>query len=145
MNTVSPTTKTSQTGPKYWRSLDELADTPEFKQWVDREFPEGASENEGGVNRRDFVKLMSASFMLAGFGLTGCRRPEETIIPFSKMPEGYVHGVAKYFATAMPVRSSAVPLLAKSADGRPVKLEGNPEHPVSNGGTDTFAQASILN
>ena len=145
MNTVSPTTKTSQSGPTYWRSLDELADSPEFKQWVDREFPEGASENVGGVNRRDFVKLMSASFLLAGFGLTGCRRPEETIIPFSKMPEGYVHGVAKYFATAMPTRRSAVPLLAKSADGRPVKLEGNPEHPVSNGGTDSFAQASILN
>ena len=145
MNTVSPTTKTSQTGPSYWRSLDELADSPEFKQWADREFPEGASENEGGVTRRDFVKLMSASFLLAGFGMTGCRRPEETIIPFSKMPEGYVHGVAKYFATAMPTRRNAIPLLAKSADGRPVKLEGNSEHPLSSGGTDSFAQASLLN
>ncbi|MBT5706206.1 MAG: TAT-variant-translocated molybdopterin oxidoreductase, partial [Verrucomicrobia bacterium] len=144
MNTVSPTTKTSQTGPAYWRSLDELADSPDFKQWVDREFPDGASENAGGVTRRDFVKLMSASFLLAGFGLTGCRRPEETIVPFSKMPEGYVHGVAKHFATAMPTRRNAVPLLAKSADGRPVKLEGNPEHPLSGGGTDSFAQASLL-
>ena len=145
MNTVSPITKTSETGPAYWRSLDELADSPDFKQWVDREFPDGASENAGGVTRRDFVKLMSASFLLAGFGLTGCRRPEETIIPFSKMPEGYVHGVPKHFATSMPTRRNAIPLLAKSADGRPVKLEGNPEHPLSSGGTDSFAQASLLN
>ena len=144
MNTVSPITKTSETGSSYWRSLDELADSPDFKQWADREFPEGASENAGGVTRRDFAKLMSASFLLAGFGLTGCRRPEETIIPFSKMPEGYVHGVAKFFATAMPTRRNAVPLLAKSADGRPVKLEGNSEHPLSSGGTDSFAQATLL-
>ncbi|MCS1409522.1 MAG: Menaquinone reductase, iron-sulfur cluster-binding subunit [Verrucomicrobia subdivision 3 bacterium] len=145
MNTVFPIQETPQTGPRYWRSLDELADTPEFKQWVDQEFPEGASELNREVTRRDFVKLMSASFLLAGFGLSGCRRPEEIIVPFSKMPEGYVHGVVKYFATAMPTRRNAIPLLAKSADGRPVKLEGNQEHPLSGGGTDSFAQASILN
>ncbi len=145
MNTVSPSKETSQTGPVYWRSLDQLADSPEFKQWVDREFPEGASELGNGVNRRDFVKLMSASLLLAGFGLTGCRRPEETIVPFSKMPEGYVHGVAKYFATAMPTRRNAVPLLAKSSDGRPTKLEGNSQHPLSNGGTDSYTQAALLN
>ena len=129
---------------RYWRSLDELAESPEFRQWVASEFPEGAGELAGEVNRRDFVKLMSASFLLAGFGLTGCRRPEETIVPFSKLPEGYVHGKAKYFATAMPARRNALPLLAKSADGRPVKLEGNKEHPLG-GGTDAFAQAEILN
>ncbi len=145
MNTVSPSTESSKTGPAYWRSLDELADTPEFKQWVDREFPDGASENNGGLKRRDFVKLMSASFLLAGFGLTGCRRPEETIVPFTKMPEGYVHGVAKYFATALPTRRNAIPLLARSSDGRPTKLEGNKEHPLSGGGTDSYAQASLLN
>ena len=145
MNTLSPSTKNSKPLPSYWRSLDELAETPEIRQWVDREFPDGASENEGGLKRRDFIKLMSASFMLAGFGLTGCRRPEETIIPFSKMPEGYVHGVAKYFATAMPSRRNAIPLLVKSSDGRPTKVEGNREHPYSAGGTNSFAQASILN
>jgi molybdopterin-containing oxidoreductase family iron-sulfur binding subunit len=133
-------------GPKYWRSLDQLADTPEFRQWAEREFPAGASELTDPVTRRSFVKLMSASFLLAGFGLagTGCRRPVENIYPFSKMPEGYVHGVAKFYATAMPVRNTAVPLLAKSNDGRPTKLEGNPQHPDSNGGTDRYTQASIL-
>lgn len=146
MSTVSSTKKAAlPTETQYWRSLDELAESPEFRQWAAREFPEGSSEPAGEVNRRDFVKLMSASFLLAGFGLTGCRKPEETIVPFSKLPEGYVHGKAKYFATAMPTRRNAVPLLAKSMDGRPVKLEGNKQHPLSGGGTDAFAQAAILN
>lgn len=145
MNNNPPPSPAPDTGRKYWRSLDDLADTTEFRQWAEREFPAGASELTDPVTRRGFVKLMSASFLLAGFGLTGCRRPTENIYPFSKMPEGYVHGVAKYFATSMPTRSSAIPLLAKSHDGRPVKLEGNGDHPDSNGGTDAFAQAAILN
>ena len=93
-----------ETGPRYWRSLDELADTPAFRQWAEREFPAGASEMSDPLTRRNFVKLMSASFLLAGFGLTGCRKPVENIYPFSKMPEGYVHGVAKFYATSMPTR-----------------------------------------
>jgi MoCo/4Fe-4S cofactor protein with predicted Tat translocation signal len=145
MKTIPPPCPEPETGPKYWRSLDELAETPEFRQFVEREFPSGASELTDPIARREFVKLMSASFLLAGFGLTGCRKPEEHIVPFSKMPEGYVHGVAKYYATAMPTRVGAIPVLVKSNDGRPTKIEGNPNHPDSNGGTDTFTQASILN
>ena len=88
----------------YWRSLDQLAETREFRQWAEREFPQGASEWTDPVSRRHFVKIMSASFLLAGFGLmgSGCRRPEQKILPFSKMPENYVHGVPEYYATAMP-------------------------------------------
>jgi MoCo/4Fe-4S cofactor protein with predicted Tat translocation signal len=145
MKTIPPPCPVPDVGRKYWRSLDQLADTPEFRQWAEREFPSGASEMSDPVTRRSFVKLMSASFLLAGFGLTGCRRPIEHIYPFSKMPEGYVHGVAKFYATAMPTRGTAVPLLAKSNDGRPTKLEGNGQHPDSNGGTDRYTQASILN
>src|SRR6266705_4823304 len=130
--------------PKYWRSLDQLADTPEFRQWVEREFPSGASELTDPVTRRHFVKIMSASFMLAGLGVSGCRRPEEKILPFGKAPENYIHGAPQFFATAMPIRGSAVPLVVKSNDGRPTKIEGNSLHPDSNGGTDRFAQASIL-
>jgi len=129
----------------YWRGLDELAETPEFRQWVEKEFPAGASEFTDPVSRRHFVKIMSASFLLAGIGLTGCRRPEEKIFPFAKMPEGYTHGVPQWFATAMPVRGSAIPLIARSNDGRPTKVEGNALHPDSSGGTDCFAQASVLN
>jgi len=132
------------TGAGYWRSLDELSGAPEFNKWVDREFPEGASEFTDPQGRRNFVKIMSASFMMAGLGMTGCRRPEEQILPFAKQPEGYVHGVSQWFATARPTRNSAIPLIARSNDGRPTKVEGNAEHPDSKGGTDTFTQASVL-
>jgi molybdopterin-containing oxidoreductase family iron-sulfur binding subunit len=134
------------TGRRYWRSLDELGDTPEFKQWLEREFPEGASEFTDPVSRRHFVKIMSASFALAGLGVmgAGCRRPEEKLVPFGQQPEGYVYGEPKYYATAMPTRTGAIPLIAKSYDGRPIKLEGNAKFPGSNGGTDRYAQASIL-
>jgi molybdopterin-containing oxidoreductase family iron-sulfur binding subunit len=125
-------------GPAYWRSLDELADTPAFRQWVQNEFPSGAGEFFDPVTRRHFVKIMSASFLLAGLGATGCRRPAENIYPFAKMPENYIHGAPQFFATAMPSRRGAVPLVVKSSDGRPTKVEGNPDHP------DAFAQASVL-
>jgi MoCo/4Fe-4S cofactor protein with predicted Tat translocation signal len=145
MKTIPPPCPEPEIGQKYWRSLDQLADTPEFRQFVEREFPAGASEFTDPVGRRHFMKIMGASFLLVGAGLTGCRRPEETIMPFSRLPEGYVHGVSQYFATAMPTRTGAIPLLVKSHEGRPTKVEGNPEHPDSNGATDLHAQASILN
>ena len=142
--TIPPPCPEPETGPKYWRSLDHLADTPEFRQWVEREFPSGAGELTDPVTRRHFVKIMSASFLLAGFGLSGCRRPEEKILPFGKAPENYIHGAPQFFATAMPTRGSAIPLVVKSSDGRPTKVEGNALHPDSNGATDHYAQASIL-
>src|SRR5438552_377899 len=147
MKTVPPTCPEPESGRKYWRSLDELAARPEFRQWIEREFPQGASEWTDAVSRRHFVRIMSASFLLAGLGLagSGCRRPEQKILPFGKMPENYVHGVPQYFATAMPTGGSAIPLVVKSNDGRPTKVEGNSLHPDSNGGTDRFAQASVLN
>ena len=146
----SPTTSdlTATTGRRYWRSLDELSDTPEFKDWLHREFPQGANEFDDPVSRRHFVKIMSASFALAGLGLmsAGCRRPEEELVPFSKAPEnGYNYGTSQYFATAMPTRTGAIPLVVKSYDGRPTKIEGNALYPGGNGGTDRYAQASILN
>ena len=136
----------SVTGRRYWRSLDELADTSEFKEWLQREFPQGASELEDGVSRRHFVRIMSASLMLAGMGVmgAGCRRPEEKLEPFGQQQANYTFGEPQYFATAMPTRNGAIPLLAKSYEGRPVKVEGNPEFPGSNGSTDRYAQASIL-
>ncbi len=135
------------TGRRYWRSLDELADTPEFKDWLHREFPVGASEMvEDGTSRRHFLKIMSASFALAGVATlgAGCRRPEEKLEPFGKQPENYTFGEAQYFATAMPTRTGAIPLVVKSYEGRPVKIEGNALFPGGNGSTDRYAQASIL-
>jgi len=143
----TPTNSTPANGRRYWRSLDELADTPEFKDWLHREFPSGASELvEDGSTRRQFLKLMSASFALAGVATlgAGCRRPEEKLVPYGKQPENVTFGEAQYFATAMPTRNGAIPLVVKSIDGRPVKIEGNALFPDSNGGTDRYAQASIL-
>src|SRR5947207_5197330 len=142
--TIPPPCPELEMGPEYWRSLDHLADTPEFRRWVEREFPSGASELTDPVSRRHFMKIMSASFLLAGFGLNGCRRPEEKILPFGKAPENYIHGAPQFFATAMPMRGSAVPLVVKSSDGRPTKVEGNARHPDSNGAADRYAQASVL-
>ena len=131
MKTIPPPCPEPETGRRYWRSLEQLADTPEFREWAEREFPAGASEWTDPVSRRHFVKIMSASFMLAGFGLagSGCRRPEAKLEPFAKAPENYVHGVPQFYATAMPTRCGAIPLVAKSNDGRPTKVEGNDRLP----------------
>ena len=143
----NPTNSTPANGRRYWRSLDELADTPEFKDWLHREFPSGASEMvEDSSSRRHFLKIMSASFALAGVATlgAGCRRPEEKLVPYGKQPENYTFGESQYFATAMPTRTGAIPLVVKSYEGRPVKIEGNALFPGSNGSTDRYAQASIL-
>ncbi len=147
MKTIPPACPEPESGRKYWRSLDEVSDTPEFQEWLQREFPAGASELTDDVSRRHFVKIMSASFMLAGVGIagSGCRRTVEHLEPIAKQPEDYVYGVPRYYATAMPRRVGAIPLVAKSYDGRPIKIEGNAQHPDSNGGTDRWAQASLLN
>ncbi len=138
---------TTASGRLYWRGLDELARTPEFEQWLQREFPEGATEFTDEVSRRQFLKLMSASLLLAGVGLgtSGCRRRVEHLMPFGQAPEGYIHGTAQYFATAMPTRLGAIPLIARSYEGRPIKIEGNPLFPEGNGRTDRYAQAELLN
>ncbi|MEJ1974434.1 MAG: TAT-variant-translocated molybdopterin oxidoreductase [Lacunisphaera sp.] len=130
-------------GPKYWRSLDELADTPGFREHLAREFPEGASGMEG-VDRRQFMRLMAASFALGGLGLAGCRRPEKHILPYGKSVEYTVPGLPLYFATAMPLRKSAIPLLAETHQGRPTKVEGNPTYKPHGGASSLYAQASVL-
>ena len=130
-------------GKTYWRSLDDLADTPAFREWVERRFPRSMRELlDGGIDRRRFLHLMAASIGLAG--LNGCRRPESQAHPYTKPPEEVVPGLPNYYATAMPRPGSAVPLLVESHEGRPTKVEGNPKHPDSAGATDAIAQASVL-
>ncbi|HEY5036736.1 MAG TPA: TAT-variant-translocated molybdopterin oxidoreductase, partial [Chthoniobacterales bacterium] len=134
-----------KTGRQYWRSVGELSDTPEFRDWLEREFPAGAAEIEGDdVSRRSFLKLMGASMALAGFGLSSCRKPEMHLVPFTKSAEWVIPGEFLYYASAMPRRYGAMPLVVSTVDGRPIKIEGNPNHPESNGATDAFAQASVL-
>ena len=130
-------------GKDYWKSLDSLADTDGFKEWVSREFPEGASMLDG-VQRRSFVKLMAASFGLAGLGMTGCRRPEQVILPYGKSPEELIPGVPAYYATSQPTSRGFQPLIVESHQGRPTKVEGNPSYLPYGGSTDVYSQASVL-
>ena len=130
-------------GKEYWKSLDQLAETEKFKQFLHREFPNGASELEGGMSRRKFFTLMGASLALAG--LTSCRRPIEKIVPYVKAPEEIIPGIPLNYATTMPFGTSSYGVIVKSNEGRPTKIEGNPLHPSTMGSSNAFIQASILN
>ncbi|MBI5283062.1 MAG: TAT-variant-translocated molybdopterin oxidoreductase [Candidatus Solibacter usitatus] len=143
MNDLIQINPSSLTGKKYWRSLDELADTPQFRAWAQREFQEGASEMLAGGSRRNLLKLMAAGFGLAG--LTACRRPVENVLPFAKGVESYVPGRPLHYATVISLGGAATGLVVESNEGRPTKVEGNPRHPYSLGATSAHAQASILN
>jgi MoCo/4Fe-4S cofactor protein with predicted Tat translocation signal len=129
-------------GRTYWRSLDELARMDEFETLVADEFPQQALPLERGVDRREFVKLMSASMAFAG--LAACRNPEQSIVPYVRQPENFVLGKSLYFATAMTLGGYARGVLAESHEGRPTKIEGNPDHPATLGASDAYMQAAIL-
>ena len=134
-------------GRDYWRSLDELAATPEFQDLMEREFPRqavGWSEDEDPVKgRRNFLKLMGASLALAG--LSACtRQPNEFIMPYVRQPEDLIPGRPLFYATATTLNGVASGVLAESHEGRPTKIEGNPEHPATLGACDSFSQASVL-
>src|SRR5215510_16137222 len=130
-------------GPKYWRTLEELAGQPAFGELLEREFPRQASEWVDPVSRRSFLKLAGASMALAG--LAGCtRQPLEQILPYVRQPEQLVPGKPIFYATAMPFHGHILPLVVETHEFRPTKVEGNPQHQASMGATDLFAQASIL-
>jgi len=133
-------------GREFWRSLDELADTPEFNELLKREFPRGAAEWRDPVSRRNFLKLMGASLALAG--LSGCqfalKQPQEKIVPYVRQPEEIIHGKPLFFATAATFAGFGTGVLVESHEGRPTKIEGNLDHPASLGSTDLITQAMIL-
>jgi len=132
-----------QRGPRYWRSLEELAETPEFQAFLEREFPNGAPEVLDPGSRRTFLKLMGASLALAG--VSGCTsQPGEKIVPYVRAPEQLIPGKPLFYATAISKSGFPVGVLAESHMGRPTMLEGNERHPDSLGGMDTFTQASVL-
>lgn len=130
-------------GQRYWRSLNELAETPEFREMLHREFPEGASEWEDGLSRRSFLKMAAASLALAG--LTACtKQPVREILPYVKQPEELVLGEPLFYASTMQLGGYATGILAKSREGHPIKVDGNPEHPASVGASSVWMQASLL-
>ena len=129
-------------GKEYWRSLNQLAQTEKFRDFLLNEFPEGISEPPNQMNRRKFLNIMGASLALAG--LTSCRRPVEKIIPYVTAPEQIIPGIPQYYATTMPLGTKAYGIMVESHEGRPTKIEGNENHPSSLGGTNAMILASIL-
>ncbi|MGH7898399.1 MAG: TAT-variant-translocated molybdopterin oxidoreductase, partial [Candidatus Binatia bacterium] len=130
-------------GPEYWRGLEELADSESFREFLHGEFPDDAPAWLDPVSRRQFFSLMGASLALAG--LSGCtRQPPETILPYVKQPEEIVPGKPLFFATAVTLRGFANGVLVESHEGRPTKIEGNPDHPASLGASDVFGQGAVL-
>ncbi|WP_419804701.1 TAT-variant-translocated molybdopterin oxidoreductase [Terriglobus sp.] len=130
-------------GKRFWQSIDDLVDAPGFLDMVKEEFPRQASELTDGISRRGFMKVMGASLALAG--VTGCtKQPDEEIYPYVKQPADLLISKPNYFATAHPFPTGAIPVLVKSQEYRPVKIDGNPEHPMSKGKTDVFTQATLL-
>jgi molybdopterin-containing oxidoreductase family iron-sulfur binding subunit len=133
------------TGRRYWRGLEELLAGEELREHLRREFPQDAEHWTDPVTRRQFLTLMGASLALAG--INGCSTqpaPREKILPYNVQPEELLPGKPLYFATAMPLGGDAIGILAETHEGRPTKLEGNPDHPASGGSTDVFSQASVL-
>ncbi|MDA2935054.1 TAT-variant-translocated molybdopterin oxidoreductase [Acidobacteria bacterium AH-259-D05] len=130
------------TGKNYWRSLERLLDSPALREALADEFPEGAADPPDGMSRRTVLKLMGASFALAG--LASCRRPEEKIVPYVSAPENVIPGIPKYYATTMCLGTSAYGIVVESHEGRPTKIEGNSLHPSSQGAAGSWMQAAIL-
>ncbi|MDO8795531.1 MAG: TAT-variant-translocated molybdopterin oxidoreductase [Vicinamibacterales bacterium] len=135
--------QTNRNSQKFWRTLEERANEPAFQEQLHNEFPSEIEAISDPVQRRSFLKLMGASIALAG--VTACtRQPTEAIVPYVRQPEELVPGKPLYFATAMALGGVATGLLVESHEGRPTKIEGNPEHPASLGAADVYAQAAIL-
>ena len=129
--------------PLYWRSLEELASTDDFRAFVEDEFPNRTPDWNDPESRRGFLRVMGASILLVG--ASACtKQPKEMIVPYVRQPEEIIPGEPLFYATAMSVAGVATGVLAESHLGRPTKIEGNPEHPASLGATDAAMQASVL-
>ncbi|SMF72853.1 prokaryotic molybdopterin-containing oxidoreductase family, iron-sulfur binding subunit [Xaviernesmea oryzae] len=129
-----------RTGRQFWRSLEELTGTAEFRNFMEERLPSLAVRE---IDRRTLLKVMGASLALAG--LSACKgEADEKAYPYVNMPEGMTLGEARWYATAVGFAGYAQPVLGKTFAGRPVKLEGNPDHPASRGATDAFTQAALL-
>src|SRR5262249_8470320 len=138
-----------RTGPRFWRGLEELAETEGFLRFLHREFPEQASEWTDPAGRRDFLRLMAASLALAGVGGGGsggdpAPPPPEKVLPYVRQPENLVLGRPLHYATAVSLGGFATGVVAETHEGRPTMLEGNERHPDSLGAIDPLSQAALL-
>lgn len=134
----------TEEGPTLWRSLEELADVPEVRRYVEAEFPDIVQTSS--IDRRTLLRLMSASFALGG--LAACSDSgapgNAPLLSQSRNMPGYTPGIPVSIATSLPLNGYGRGVLVKAQEGRPIKIEGNPLHPASLGATDVFAQAEIL-
>ena len=142
MNQTPVSPQSEADGPTYWRSIGQLENSEEFQEVLAREFPEGITEAPDDVSRRGFLGAVAASVALAG--MTSCRKPETKIVPFTKRPEGFRPGISQQYATTLSRGGYGIGVLVKSNDGRPTKIEGNPDHPSSLGGADLQLQAELV-
>ncbi len=127
--------------------MEHLENSPEFRENAQQEFPGNAAEQDSflSVSRRRFLQFMGGTLALAGVTLTGCRRwPEERLAPYANNQTGRVPGEPEHFSSSYDLGGVAQPLLITVFDGRPIKVEGNPGHPLSLGASGMYAQASLL-
>lgn len=145
-------------GRRYWRSLQEYADSPALREQIAAEFPDYDPDELLGMSRRKFMKLAGASMALAGLTLTGCRRwPMEKVVPHNTRPEGTLPGVPETYASMLQRGGVATGLFVTSYDGRPISVAGSPLHPICGdpkryadgelkyGSADVFTLSSVLN
>jgi molybdopterin-containing oxidoreductase family iron-sulfur binding subunit len=132
-------------GKTYWRSIEEKLQTPEFLETVKGEFPVGADLPPTGVQRRDFLQLLGASMALAGVGTACSTRPvDEKMLAYTKTPDALTPGVPQHYASAISLDGVASGVLVRAWEGRPTKVEGNPEHPINRGATGAYEQAYLM-
>jgi molybdopterin-containing oxidoreductase family iron-sulfur binding subunit len=143
-DTPQPAETGTDAHPELWSGLEELAGTPEFQAMLHREFPEDATAWTDPVSRRTFLTLAAASAALAGVGCSPRPASREKIFPYVKQPPEITLGLPLFFATGFTHNGVTTGVLAKSREGRPIKLEGNPTHPGSLGGIDAVTQASLI-
>src|SRR5580700_10208456 len=139
----------SDAAPIFWKSLEQKADPARAQAEATAEFPRAAvtggvanDDQQGSFGRRGFLFGGMSAALLA---VEGCaRRPVENILPYSKAPEYMLPGMPVHYATVRSHRGEAIGLLVENHEGRPTKIEGNPQHPATLGATDVITQASIL-
>lgn len=135
----------TSTGQKQWRSLEQAAEDPAFLARAAREFPVLADALAEPRDRRGVLRLMAAAFALGGVGGCDPGQPPGNLIPAVRIPPNIIPGLPNYYATANVLAGHATGVVVKHYMGRPIKVEGNPNHPASLGSTDVFAQAQVLN
>ncbi|HEY7243716.1 MAG TPA: TAT-variant-translocated molybdopterin oxidoreductase [Xanthobacteraceae bacterium] len=133
----------TQSARTYWRALEELAETPEFAAIVEREVPR-FGEIINSLDRRTFLQLMAASMALGGLSACGPEPNPRQLLPYVEEPENVIPGRNRYYASAHIQDGYATGVLIAHQMARPIKVEGNPDHPASLGAASAIMQASIL-